>query len=424
MYFMLTKKEPRENFNFLLIGLLLINALFYVSPAIASANDAEEIKLLRAQMQMMMKRIDELEKKQSIKEEQAIAKAVKQEMPKKGKGVIDLMSDNTTLSVGGRIQMNTFYDWDDSKQGHLFYNVRDSRLWLKSRTRTDYGLLSATLEADFFGSDGDERTSNSHNLRLRHAYLQLGSITIGQTNSLFNSIAAPDVIAAPIDDVFVRQPQMRWTESFDWGKLAISLEQPESTLTDSSGNRVTPGTDRFPDLVTRLTWRGDWGESSVAALGREIRNDGVVADVEDEAYGGALSLSGKFLFFDYDDLRYGISYGNALGRYMAGNFFNVGSIDDQGKIQLIPAVAAHISYRHWWNESIRSSFTFAHVQAENNGVVPASSNKMGQSYSANLLWIPVENSQLGLEYLYQRTELQSGVASDLSRLLFKASYDF
>lgn len=424
MHFMLAKEKLKVIFKQFSIALLVINGLFSVFPVNAATSDAEELKLLRAQMQMMMKRIEELEKKQSINEEKAIAKAVKEEIPKKGKGVIELMSEDTTLSVGGRIQMETFYDWGGGKQGHLFYNVRDSRFWLKSRTKTDYGLLSATLEADFAGTAGDERTSNSHNLRLRHAYLQLGSITLGQTNSLFNSIAAPDMISEPIDDVFVRQPQMRWTELFDWGKLAVSLEQPESTLTDSAGERVTPGTDRFPDLVTRLTWRGDWGESSVAALAREIRNDGAVAGVADEAYGGALSLSGKFLFFDYDDLRYGIAYGNALGRYMAGNFFNVGSIDDQGKIHLMPMIGAHIAYRHWWNAKIRSSVAFAHVQVENNNLVPASSNRIGQSYSANLLWIPVKNSQLGIEYLYQRTELQSGVALDLSRFLFKASYDF
>jgi len=319
--------------------LLMVSCLALMSLPIQAAPEiSDELKQLRAQMQMMMKRIEELEKQQTEKQVIPVVQATVTEEPKKGKGVIDLMSDNTTLTVGGRIQMNTYYDWKESKQGHLAYNVRDTRFWLKTRTKTDYGLLSATLELDLAGTAGNERTSNSHNPRLRHAYVQLGKITLGQTNSLFNSIAAPDTITAPIDDVFVRQPQMRWTEYFEGSQFAISLEQPETTLTDSSGKRVTPGTDRFPDLVTRFTWHGDWGEASVAAMGREFRNDGVVAGVTDEAYGGALSLSGKFLFFDYDDLRYGIAYGNGLGRYMAGNYFNAGSIDDQGQIHLLPAI--------------------------------------------------------------------------------------
>ncbi len=403
----------------------LISCFLIVSPTVYAASDADELKLLRAQLQMMMKRIEELEKKQVESEQtKTVETAEVEKMEKQGKGVIDLMSEHTTLTVGGRIQMETYYDWNEAKQGHLFYNVRDSRFWLKSRTKTDYGLLAATLEADFAGTAGNERLSNSHNPRLRHAYLNLGGLTLGQTNSLFNYVAAPDMLTEPIDDVFARQPQMRWTEKFDGGLFAVSLEQPETTLTNSAGELVTPGTDRFPDLVARYSWQGDWGVTSIAVLGREIRQDGVVAGVSDEAYGGGFSLSGKYLFFDYDDLRFGINYGNALGRYLGNNFFNVASVDDQGKIHLISSIGGHIAYRHWWNEAIRSSIAFAHVQAENNDVMPVSSYKLGQSYSANLIWIPLENAQLGVEYYYQRRKAQSGLKTDISRLLFKASYDF
>ena len=405
--------------------LLIFSCLILMSLSVQAAPEvSDELKQLRAQMQLMMKRIEELEKQQVEKQAIPVVQAPVTEEPKKGKGVVELMSENTTLTVGGRIQMNTYYDWEESKQGHLAYNVRDTRFWLKSKTKTDYGLLSATLELDLSGTAGDERTSNSHNPRLRHAYLQLGKISLGQTNSLFNSIAAPDTISAAKDDVFVRQPQMRWTESFENSQFAVSLEQPETTLTDSTGARITPGTDRFPDLITRYTWHGDWGEASVAAMGREFRNDGAVAGVADEAYGGALSLSGKFLFFDYDDLRYGIAYGNGLGRYMAGNYFNAGSIDDQGRIHLLSAIGGHIAYRHWWNESLRTSLAFAHIQTDNDDVVPDTTNKLGQSYTANLIWIPVENGQLGVEYYYQRKKVQSGLTTDSSRLLFTAIYEF
>ncbi len=420
----LAKKQLSEHFGLQLFPPILCYFLLASGPVIAST-DAEELKLLRAQLQMMMKRIEELEKKQAEAEQSK--KLVSTEIAKtekKGKGVIDLMSEHTTLTIGGRIQMETYYDWNESNQGHLFYNVRDSRFWLKSRTQTDYGLLSATLEADFAGTAGNERISNSHNPRLRHAYINIAGLTMGQTNSLFNYIAAPDMLTEPLDDVFARQPQIRWTEKFDGGLFAISLEQPETTLMNSAGEQLTPGTDRFPDLVARYSWQGDWGVTSLAVLGREIRQDGVVAGVSDEAYGGGFSLSGKYLFFDYDDLRFGINYGNALGRYLGNNFFNAGSVDDQGKIHLIPSIGGHIAYRHWWNEAIRSSFAFAHLQAENNDVMPATSYKLGQSYSANLIWIPLENAQLGVEYYYQRRKAQSGLKTDASRLLFKASYDF
>lgn len=406
--------------------LLVLCSFMLIPPAVQAAPEvSEELKELRAQIQLMMKRIDELEKQQEEKKDEPVIQTQVSEMPKEGKGVIELMSEKTTLTVGGRIQMDTYYDWGDDKDGNLSFSVRDTRFWLKSRTDTDYGVLSAILETDFGGSDGNQRTSNSHGLRIRHAYVQLGKIILGQTNSLFNSIAAPDVFAESIDDFFVRQPLMRWIEPFDGGHFAISFEQPETTLTNTAGHSITPDNDRFPDLVGRITWRGDWGETSVAALGRELRSDGAVVDgVKDEAYGGALSLTGKFLFFDYDDLRYSIAYGNGLGRYMAGNFFDVGSIDDQGRIQLMTAIGGHLSYRHWWNEVLRTTLAFAHIEIDNDSVVPDTTNKLGQSFNANLIWIPFENSQLGIEYMYQRTELESGQSTDLSRLQFRAMYEF
>ncbi|MZH46984.1 MAG: hypothetical protein F3739_08180, partial [Nitrospinae bacterium] len=110
-------------------------------------------------------------------------------------------------------------------------------------------MSSFLFEIDFKGSAGNERVNNSHNPRMRHGYAQLGNFTIGQTESTFaNLLAWPDTIPDAIAYVSNRQAQVRWTYKLDKDtSLLLSLENPETTLTNSSGARVTPADDRVPD---------------------------------------------------------------------------------------------------------------------------------------------------------------------------------
>ncbi|MCB1647605.1 MAG: porin, partial [Pseudomonadales bacterium] len=75
-------------------------------------------------------------------------------------------------------------------------NARDSRLWVNATNSTDYGDLGAYIELDFgsYDNSGNERVSNSHNPRIRHAYATYGGFTVGQTTSTFqNMIAFPEI---------------------------------------------------------------------------------------------------------------------------------------------------------------------------------------------------------------------------------------
>jgi hypothetical protein len=71
------------------------------------------------------------------------------------------------------------------------------------------------VESDFFGGGGTETVSNSHHLRLRHAYGKVGNFLAGQTWSTF--MGANWLLPTTIDFdgsagmANIRQAQFRWT---------------------------------------------------------------------------------------------------------------------------------------------------------------------------------------------------------------------
>ena len=74
---------------------------------------------------------------------------------------------------------------------------------------------------------------------------------------------------------------------------------------------------------------------------RELSYDSGSADDAQMGYG--LSLSGKWLL-GKDDLRFMMSYGDALGRYLDLNAFNDGYVNADGDIENLDQWGALVSY--------------------------------------------------------------------------------
>ena len=286
--------------------------LFVVLSLNLYATDEMEIEELRDQVNVILMRIDTLEKKAILEAENIVDKViVKNELAKKQealksklaqniiddasgkkppieqKGILELTTADTVLSVGGRIQMDTTYAWPESshsasaipigsspgENGQLTFKAKESRLWVKTRTPSEYGVIRTLIETDFVGSAGNEKNTNSNGLRIRHAYVQVGNWTVGQTNSAFNTFATSDILHTAINDVFARQPLIRYTKEGKEFAYDISLEQPETTLLDPDGKIITPKDDVAPDVITRLRYYPSWGELAISLMCRYINQD-------------------------------------------------------------------------------------------------------------------------------------------------------
>ncbi len=436
-----------------LINIFLIS---FLSLDIQAYCDEDEIKLLKEQVTKILKRLDVLEKRVSDKKNIITSKTndtINTKPPTKQKGILELKNADTVLSVGGMIQLDTHYDWPasshsaksiqindiDGENGHITFDSRYSRVWVKTRTPSKYGMIRSLIETDFLGSAGTETNTNSSGLRLRHAYVSTGKWTAGQTNSAFNTFVPLDILQIPINDVFARQALIRYSNDGKLYSWDLSFEQPESTLLDPDGNIITPKDDLIPDIVARLRYYPSWGEMGLSLMGRYINQDCASISVngsstalnnKDSAIGWAGNISAKINIGNSDDIRLGAHYGMGIGRYLAYNAYAAGSIDANGNIKLQPSYGGQFGYRHWWNKELRSTVSVSYAGTKNNMEAFSSSadnttiNKEAYSSQLNLLWTPLINSLIGVEYTKARRTVQSGEDGELDAAMLRIRYDF
>lgn len=430
-----------------LLAVALIGMLA-VSPA--AATTLEELK---AQIETLQKKVADLEAEQIQKAGAATPEAEKRFVTKgDGGGTFNfnLPWIDTNVRIGGYIKGDMVYSdvsaGNNSDSDLYFYpraipvgpksdfendkialTAKQSRLYVKTKTPTDWGDFKIHLEGDFYGTGGNQVVSNSSTWRLRHAYGELGNLLFGQTWSTFmNAGALPETLdfGGPAAELFIRQAQLRWTQPFDWGNLQFAVENPESFLNaNGSGISATPDDDRLPDIVGRANVKLPFASLSLAAMGRELRIDTETA--QDEVYAGAVSLSGVVPAFGKDDFRFMINYGNGLGRYMYTNFEDAVYDAADGELDTLDQWGGFVAYRHYWIDTLRSSLIYSYGEADNDtDLVGFDVNKRFQSVHANLIWSPVPSMNVGVEYLWGQRELENDEDGDLNRFQFSAQYLF
>jgi hypothetical protein len=324
------------------------------------------------------------------------------------------------------------------KDPNLDAHIKQTRLILG--TDTPLGgkdVLQTRVELDLYGSAlGDQRTTNTYGLQVRHAYVQWREWLVGQTWSNFeDSNALPeavDFIGSTDGTVFVRQPQVRWTR----GGLSLSAENTETTISPfragAQNARVVSDDAAMPDLVAKYTWKGAWGQVSGAVLGRQLKYaqySAIGATLADDTkYTGALSVSGKLLFGD-DDLRFVVVGGN-LGRYVGLNFANDAVLTTNGvtgvaRLDAIDGYAGFVAWRHPWTKAVRSNFYYARQSYDNDVALTGGlANRSSWSATANLIWSPVPKLDVGAEFRHAVRELESGADGSLNRIQFTTKYSF
>ncbi len=356
--------------------------------------------------------------------------------------------DKTIISVGGFVKLDAIVS-DYSKApirgiGEDFFippsintsgdpsdpsfnlHAKETRFWLKSNTPTERGDISTYFEIDFMASQqGNERTVNAYSPRLRHAYINAGRWTVGQTWSSFGDTASvPDYLddLGPVGVANARQAQIRYTLPKENGSWVFALDNPVTTLTPFGGGpRIDADDSAFPDVVVRRNWTGNWGMFSVAGLLRELKID--TAGFDDSEFGSAIALAGRFNIGDQDDFRWQINYGDGLGRYMGMNSFNVGTLDANGEINLTTQYGVLAAYRRVWNDNMRSTLGVSFSDADNDTAI--SGFDVPESYQSshvNLVWSPIQRMSLGAEYIWGRRKDESGNDGKLNRIQFSAMY--
>lgn len=258
--------------------------------------------------------------------------------------------------------LGNFPGSDAQSTSHTEFNVKESRL----KFEMQHSDVRAVFEWDFYGGGGNQVVSNSSNVRVRNLYITYKNWMVGQNWTTFMSLAAlPESIdfAGPtVAEAFVRQGQIRYTS----GNWQFAIENPETNGdgdigSNSSGVGVTgdqaDSDESIPDLVVRYNAKGDWGTVSFSSLLRKVDQGGL----DEVSFAG--NIGGRIKTFGQDDLRFQVSFGSP-GRYVGPGLTADVVSDLNGQQQVERTSAFVLAYRHFWNDSWRSTAYYGQAKTD------------------------------------------------------------
>lgn len=246
---------------------------------------------------------------------------------------------------------------------HTGFNVKESRLNFK----ISHGDLSAFFEIDMYGAGGNEVVSNSSNPRLRHYTINYKNWLAGQTWTTFMPLhALPEALdfgGPHVGEVFIRQTQIRYT----YGAWQFAIENPE---TNGDGDVGSPASavgvtgaqadkdESIPDFIARYNHQADWGTLSFATLLRQVDQGGI------DEFSMAANIAGKIKTVGQDDLRFQVTFGEP-GRYAAAGLTpDIVTENGSDKVVVESTLAYTVAYRHFWNESLRSTAFYGAAETD------------------------------------------------------------
>jgi hypothetical protein len=320
------------------------------------------------------------------------------------------------------------------EHGSTRIHAKQSNFAFDVRTPTAYGDLNVFILTDFFGQNtaNSQAGANTQNARLVLAYGTLGPLLAGQFLSLWFDGDAIGESVDPTTAVGVnngltnRQPQFRYTYAGANGlSVAASVEEPVWELYDNTqsaagfaltglGAATTAAGgglaswNRWPDFVVRARLDQAWGHIGIAGL---VKDNDVysigVPRVGDTGWG--VMISGHYNTFGKDTLRAELIGGRSLGHYLS----DMGSIAGVQTNLAAPGAPSkdpwtyggNVSYTHWWTDQLRSTVMggYSHVEKTSVIVAPVAAAALDDHHiggTVNLIWSPVPQVDLGLEFDY------------------------
>lgn len=286
----------------------------------------------------------------------------------------------TTLGVG-YIRLKDEEPNDDIRYG---MHAQQSGLRISSHTPTSYGALNTVLAGDF-NPYGDGSTP-----RMTDVYGEFGPVLVGQTWSL---LVDEDTAASTIDfdgpiGTFAHRTRL----------LRLSVPIGEG-LTGQAAIEEGGEGNEMPTLTAAMRYRAGWGAVNLAGgFGRVDRGGQFVS-------GNALHLGAHFNVTDATQLMAtfnmssGMNSGEGYGLIFA-DADGVAMVD--GKLKGQESMGGIAGVSHGWSDTISTGVYFGWVQ--NDAASGASDadvagmNKALQTLHANVMWSPVPQASIGLEF--------------------------
>ena len=440
------------------VATAMLAAAVMPATVLAQAVSNEVLQARMAELEQEVGQMRAMLQQYQEREQRVVATPAMAEAPVAGSmqktTIMPAANPGTRFSFGGFIKLDAMYTLTsdgaiaDGSAGRLFYfpgatpvaadgngrsasyndmHAQFARFGLGVDTTTRGGdKRKAYIEADMYGGGsnafaGNEVITNTYAVTLRQAYVSWNGWLAGQTWSNFQDVAAlPDTVdfTGPSEGtVFSRQAQLRYTR----GPWSFSLENPQTTITPylGAGARINSGDDTVPDLTARWIKRGDWGHFTVGGLLRQFKYD------DRSETGGSLSVSGRYNFGSNDDLRYMVSGGSGIGRYLG---FALGSdtvLGEDGRLQALDGYGGFAAWRHSFSPKLRGNVVYSAAWLDNDMALTGNLlTERSQSWRVNLIYSPFPKLDLGAELSHAERRLDTGQEGDLNRLHTHVKYSF
>jgi len=374
---------------------------------------------------------------------------------------VEFNAKDTKVTLGGYLKLMTIFDangtveagptegdmvnaYDTPLDGTTLSDTddfrmvaRESRVFMKTSTKSDFGMLDTHIEADAYGDEGGNSTwSNSRLFRIRHAYGKLTSgphvFLAGQTWSTFMDFAAavPGMdLASDPGMTFVRQPQLRYRYNINRGHyIAASVENPDRGLTakgpadliQNAGN----STEGMPDFVVKYFYANKRFHISPKLLVRKFELDGK------STMGWGTSLTSHINFGNGHKVYAGFMWGDGIGRY-AGLGLNGGAgITASGDIETVEFKSINGGVTFSLRDDLKLSIGAGYSENDKSAysgpdaVLTADANKNAFSCHTTLKWniTPGLECAFGVAAFHQ--EMTDGDEGDMIRVQNYFKYSF
>jgi hypothetical protein len=310
--------------------------LFAASGTMAQAADVD-LQSLQQQINQLQQQLKDMQAKQAAAP--AVATPTKNpydvSMTDPSRGAFVIPGTNTTLHVGGFIDLQTTYDTGSSigpagyaqlagfngrsyvnnaaggvanngnialpgtpfakATGRFQMDPRFSRFNVETDTPSEYGDIGTVLEFDLDGDglSANQKSTYSVSPRLRRAFVTFGNWVVGQTFQL--TYDGPTNVGSIDNNSYMGQesgnrfPQIQYRWNIDAAQkhqLYFSLEAPYSDTSGiapsdfQAGGQMAYQTDaveHYPDISAKYVENGAWGRFFAAGVihNIEVNTDGV-----------------------------------------------------------------------------------------------------------------------------------------------------